>query len=183
MVFGRQERDGSGLRRLTTGMTAALLLAGCATNAPQAFANLTADEMQRIEDTCGQTLGAHRGDGYFEACRLSLAETIHRQDERRRLIQVRSDCVRNGLKEGSGELALCVLGANAPAADPARPVVDPPQQTSAQIKSLSRLSRDEAHRRVELSCATVGLDPSGAAFSDCVAELEASIVQADSPST
>lgn len=169
MIIGGQGR-GVNARLITAAATAALLLAGCATAPEQTLANLSSEEAQAVDQTCRDTFGAQPGDTYFEACRTSLAGAVHRRDEARRVAQTRVDCTKSGAKEGSSALALCVLGAKAvPTAGPQR------------LMSLTVASRDEVHRRIERSCATLGFDPSSVAFASCVADLEASVAEAESP--
>lgn len=149
---------------LAAGMTP--VLAACTTSTPT-LANVTAAEAATIDQACEQTLGARRGDGYFEACRSSLADTVQRQDAGRRIAQTQAGCAQAGLQEGSSEFGLCVLGV--------RP-------SPAPRKSLAA-ARDEVHQRAELSCAKLGLSPAAFGFAGCVTDLETSISQVDSPSS
>src|SRR5262245_48114050 len=68
---------GAGIAGLAVGM--ASILTGCAASTPT-LANVTAAQAETINQTCEQTLGAQRGDIYFEACRSSLADTVQQQD-------------------------------------------------------------------------------------------------------
>jgi len=166
-IWGRS-RDAK-VRRITAAMTAGLLLTGCATATPKTLANLTVDETQTIDQTCQQTFGARPGDVYFDACRTSLASAMAQRDDAQRLAKVTADCARAGGQPGSSEQALCVLGAPASAA---------PQR----LKSLTVVSPAEVHRRIQLSCAKLGLDPAAIAFSNCVTEFEGQLTAAVYPS-
>jgi hypothetical protein len=48
-------------------------------------------------------------------------------------------------------------------------------------KGYAYASRREMHHREELSCARLGIDPSGVAFATCVANLDAALFKADNP--
>lgn len=167
-----QGRGARAARRVGAGLTVGLLLAGCATAAPQTLENLSAGEVQKIDQTCEQTLGAQPGGRYFASCRARLAEAARRQDARRLVLQTHADCARASSPEGSSQFSLCVLDARASAA----------QDPAARPRPLALASRAEVHHRAELSCANLGLDPDAGDFSDCVTELEVAILPPDDPS-
>lgn len=160
----------------------ALALAGCVSDpTPEAMRSLSDGQAQHVNSICETTLGAHRGDSYFETCQSSLAAVVQQQQAERRLDEARLECTHSGLKEGSPEYAVCILQ-NEPFADgrPQTAAVRPTDKPTG-LKSLAMASKDDIYRRAQLSCAMLGLDPAGARFADCASDLQSGITQINAP--
>ena len=57
-----------------------------------------------------------------------------------------------------------------------------PMEEPGRAKSYAYAPQSEVHRREELSCARMGMNPSSGGFAECVAGLDSALFAADNPS-
>lgn len=147
-----------------------LALAGAA---PQALARPAAPSA--ADDSCRMVMGLQTGEEHYVNCLQSLQASQDSLGRGRALTAAREGCLDKGFKPGSPDLAVCTLKTKAaPAPLQAVPV-------SSSAKSWFMASSGERHRREQLACARIGLDPTSGAFDSCVAGLASALFAADNP--
>jgi hypothetical protein len=98
------------------------------------------------------------------------------------LAQARGDCIQQGLKPDTPELATCTLTTDrTKSAVSLAPRRISQTEDASPVKSYFEASPRDVHRREETSCARLGFDPTTGAFARCVASLQASLFAADNP--
>lgn len=153
---------------------------GCAAAGPYNPDNLPLGQVSQIGEVCQSVMGVRPGEAHYVGCVESLSDSTHSLNHGRALAQARETCLDKGMRPDTPELARCVLGSTETASAPAvREVSETREAGSA--KSYFYASPREAHRRMEMSCATLGFDPASGAFASCVAGLQASLFAADNP--
>ena len=166
---------------------------------------LGAAQLARVEDVCqnimglsssepltsGYWIGGERLDfwtSHYRGCVLSLSDSLGGLAHTLAVSRARQDCQARGLKEGSPELALCILGALSEISPKASEQVDVRSVTplDAQVpragKSFYSSSPRETVAHEQVACAALGLEPGTGAFTSCVRELDGTLYAIDHPS-
>lgn len=183
LACGLQRRIPWSSRSLGIGLGVACLAAGAAACAPMKPYNpdhLPIAQMGSIGAVCRNTLGISGGtNSEFMACEESLSHSFAARGQADAMVAVRQNCESQGLHPGTVALSKCELrGPSAQLAQAAyRQDIDPPAATPA--KSYTNASNDEEHRRMQEACADIGYDPVSSGFGQCVADLQASLFDAD----
>jgi hypothetical protein len=157
--------DAARLRRKSAAiMAGAIASASIAVCARADAANPDARQIVRVGEICRTVIGLEPGGAQYEACALSLADSLRSLGRDRAVPRVQVDCLEKGLKPG---LAGCTLQSSG--AEP----------TSS--RSYFYVSQREVFRREQLSCIRLGLAPADGAFADCAANLDGRLFAADNP--
>jgi hypothetical protein len=172
---------------------ASLLGAGnCAAN--NAERALSPQQAALVNATCANIMRVNRSAVDMDACTSSLAESMAGRVQGEIGWQSDRDCSSRGLARGTATYSTCVLdeqrrgtaamgqrsaGASY-GAPPATLTYNPANDVDASERYYDA-SFETKRRREEYSCAQLGLDPKSAAFGQCVADLDASLFQADNP--
>lgn len=147
---------------------------------------LAPDQMNLVRMTCESVMRIRNGVD-MEACMRSLADTMAARSEGEIVWRADADCARQGLPRGTAAFSMCVLdrqraySANpqrVASATPPRLVYDP-QRDGAE--GYYNASFDTKRRREQYACAQLGITPASSAFGQCVADLDASLFNADHP--
>jgi hypothetical protein len=140
--------------------------------------------------TGGTWIGAENLDywtSHYRGCVLSLSDSVRGVADERATNAAHDGCVAQGLKPGSPELALCVLGAAKRQSPSVAERLDAGFATpvSAQLppvsKSFYSASPHETARRERVACAALGLEPTNGTFASCVRELDGTLYSIDHP--
>jgi hypothetical protein len=157
------------LRRKTAGVAAgAIALASVAAYARADAPGADAGQDASVAEICQTVVRIEPGGAQYEACVLSLADSLRSLGRDRAMRQARIDCLDKGLRpdsRGLAERTLQLTGAG---------------PTSS--RSYFYVSQSEVYRREQLSCIRLGFDPADGAFADCVANLDGGLFAADNPS-
>ncbi len=159
--------------------SAAVAAGSCAA---QSAGRLGPNQINLIRSTC-ETVMRIRNGVDMEACMRSLADTMVAQTEGEIVWRADADCARQGLPRGTAAFAMCVLN---------RERADPPSQNAAAIppvlvyapqstEGYYNASFDTKRRREQYACAQLGISPVSPTFGQCVADLDASLFNADHP--
>jgi hypothetical protein len=146
-------------------------LSACATAQTYGPPTLPADQSAQVAQLCRTVIRVEPGEEHYVGCVDSLTASLTSAAQARAMQRARNECLDKGLAPASPELAECVLGA----ADPR------PGSAAQSSRSYFYASNDEVRRREQVSCARLGLEPEGATFSSCVADLAAALFAADMP--
>jgi hypothetical protein len=173
------------LRVTTVAMACALTfagVAGCAAAAPYNPSELAPDQLTSVGDICQSVIRVQPIDADYAACVESLSGSVRNVEHSRAMQQAHQACSDQALRPGSPDLAVCELQAagarpGAPADLTFRNVAAAPSWS----KSYQYASPSEVFSRAQMSCARLGLDPASYAFAQCVADLQASLFDADNP--
>jgi hypothetical protein len=118
----------------------------------------------------------------FDACGLSLAESVRMLSEARLTALANEECERQGLMRGTAALAKCVvLTRRGEMRSESASLAPAPGSTVAAEKSYFSVSRSQQEEREELSCAHLGLHPASVGFQQCVANLRTALLTAQYP--
>jgi hypothetical protein len=167
---------------LATGFLAVVGAASPALAAPYNPSNLPSPQLERVSRICESVVGVHRGEEHFDSCLESLSGSLAGAAQDSGMQRARGDCLAKGYAANSPALAECTLRAgSAQASWGAADVSDGAGGEPGMTKSYFYASPSEAHRREQLACARLGLDPTGGAFDSCVASLQSSLFAADHP--
>jgi hypothetical protein len=135
----------------------------------------------------GYWLGDSQLDYYtsrYRGCVTSLSDSVRTIAEGQANEQADQECRAKGYVSGSPDLALCVLqgakGSQAAATAQSLQTSGPLPTASG---SLFYASANTRHRREELACAAVGIEPTGDAFKACVNDLQRTFHAIDTPIT
>ena len=181
---------------------AVLSASACAAATPQFNPNdLQEAQISRVAAVCQNVMGLSPSErlvgGYwlgdsrldywtsrYRGCVTSLSDSVRTIAEGQANEQADRECRAKGYGQGTPDLALCVLQT----AHEKQAVVtaqSPSQQASQPLPtasgSLFYASGRERHRREELACAAVGIEPTGDAFSACVSDLQRTFHAIDTP--
>jgi hypothetical protein len=132
-----------------------------------------------IDATCSRVMGLQKGEMQYDACVDSLSQSAGYLASGRETSQSRDSCEKSGLKEGTPDFSMCILNdrrdaaANDSDAGPVRLAYDAPR------KSYFDMTPSERWKIEQASCAQLGLDPGGPAFSHCVASLDTDVSSPD----
>jgi hypothetical protein len=162
-------------RRAAAAVAGMLALAGFAGGAnagpyPYNPDRLDQGQVVQVGDVCRTVVGVEPSEARYYACVGALSDSAKNLGRGRALQQARGDCLRRGYRAGSPDLDVCTVQS----ADR--------QRTAAPDMSYAYAPQREVHRREELSCARMGMDPSSGAFASCVAGLDSALFAADNPS-
>ncbi|HTY94394.1 MAG TPA: hypothetical protein VMC02_10930 [Steroidobacteraceae bacterium] len=122
----------------------------------------------------------------YRGCIASLSHSLQlARDTRAKELSDRA-CRAKGYTAGSPALALCVLQSTAALdrTDGTEPAIMGPQDAAsipAAVGSLFYATAHERHRREELACAAVGIEPTGDAFRACADDLRNTLHAIDTP--
>ncbi len=183
---------------------AVLSATACAATTPAFNPNgLQEAQLERVASVCqnvmglspkeplvgGYWLGDSQLDYYtsrYRGCVTSLSDSVRTIAEGQANEQADRECRAKGYASGSPDLALCVLQ-NAKESQAAATAQPPSLQTSEPLPSASGslfyASANTRHRREELACAAVGIEPTGDAFKACVSDLQRTFHAIDTPIT
>jgi len=175
------------LRRAGAAAAALFSLAGLAAGAqaapyPYNPDGLDGGQASQIAQTCRSVVGVGPSDARYYACVGALSGSAKNQARGRALGEARADCENRGYHAGA-DLDVCVVQSAgrertaAPDMAMSRPMEEP-----GLAKSYAYAPQSEVHRREELSCARMGMDPSSGGFAECVAGLDSALFAADNPS-
>jgi hypothetical protein len=140
-------------------------------------------QLGQIGRACQAVVGVQPPESRYFACVGSLSDSARNVGRGRALHQAENDCLRKGLRTGSPDLDVCVVqSAREGGAPPPELAMSRPMEEPGLSKSYPYASQREVHRREELSCARLGLDPAGGAFASCVGGLDSALDQSDNPS-
>jgi hypothetical protein len=186
----------------------ALSIAGCASAAPYNPAGLEAAQWSRVAGICQDVVGLQsseppipgpgdphltRDENHFEGCIATLSDLVREKAETRAATRADAQCRAQGAEPESPALAECVLraerhGASQDGASQVSPIDQPLQPTPVadadyRVKpgSYYWLRPREQSQRVEMGCASLGLNPVGGAFDRCVAEMKDTFYAIDNP--
>jgi hypothetical protein len=154
-------------------------LAGAASAAPYNPERLPTDQLAQVGHICQSVIRVQPGEAHYVGCVESLSDSWRGLTQARTLSGARATCVDRGLKPDTPDLAECELRA----AQSAAPVVRPISTSDGPVsgKSYFYASPSDVHRREELSCARLGLEPGSGGFASCVAGLQSAMFAADHP--
>jgi len=189
------KRLNSGAGALSRGlpmvMASALAFAsigGCALAGPYNSGDRAGSQRAEIGQICQGVIGLQPGEEHYGVCVESLSDSMQNVDHSRSLGQARAGCMNEGLQPNTPELAECVLkSADARAGEGMASAREPrtsrvsDMNQSGSVKSYFYTSPSDVHRREELACARLGLDPVSGGFGSCVAGLQAALFAADNP--
>jgi len=193
---------GSGYFRLTVMAAASLIattsIAGCASAAPYNPSGLGGAQLSQASDICQGVMGLKPsdpprpvygaadnpdltdGENYYQGCVASLSAATGRGDFARAQVQADADCRAKGYREGSPDLAECVLDRQGAQPTPATSYAAF-SPTPSSGRSYYDAGPSERHRMVERACARLGLNPVGGAFDNCVKEMKDTFYSIDNP--
>jgi hypothetical protein len=138
-----------------------------------------------IRETCTNIMGV-RTYGEMLGCTRALSDAVSARAQGD--IDLWSDryCAMQGYQQGTAQFSVCVLGAQNThrSAQAGTGSDNAPVQLAYGSGGINKSdwTFDGRHRREQLSCAQLGLDPSGGAFDDCVTSLEYGMYSADNSS-
>jgi hypothetical protein len=172
-----------GLVACAVAALAALALVGASAAAPYNPDNLPNGQVAGIGEICHSVMGIMPNTEQYQSCLESLTDSASRLDQGYAMSRARVACLSQGLRPGETNFSECELRVSEAAARPAGdwPGADSRSAAPTRIKSYSYASPAEVFRRERYSCARLGYDPADAAFSSCVAALQASMFEADNP--
>jgi hypothetical protein len=180
--------------------TVSIAAAGCASAAPYNPESLRADQLARVETICQSVMGLSPsepyspvwgsatnpgltgGENHYQGCIASLSASLRTVDSAKTAWQANQDCVAQGFRPDSPDLAECVLRSlkTRPAALP--PVAEPVSITMTPPKgSFFTASGREVRNREERACAALGLNPAYGGFDNCVKTLGDTFDLIDNP--
>ena len=109
-VFTRARMDGRRTAaRIAPVALAALALCACASN-PANADSATPGRVARIRHACGVTMGLDPSGAEFQACTISLEQTMAAMDQAALVQADRKACMDQALQPGTPAFALCVVG-------------------------------------------------------------------------
>ncbi|HKT72121.1 MAG TPA: hypothetical protein VJQ47_04475 [Steroidobacteraceae bacterium] len=136
----------------------------------------------------GNWLGNDRLDywtSHYRGCVLSLSDSVQKVADEKIAQRADEDCRAKGLKEGTANLALCVLRTvndhPASAAPSAAMMVSVSDEIPPVAKSYFRASPGETVRREKVACAALGFEPTQGTFQSCVKGLDDTFYSIDHP--
>jgi hypothetical protein len=188
----RRRRPGTGAQtgarpRTAAALVCALAFTGIAASAaagpyPYNPDRLDQAQLGQIGRACEAVVGVQPPESRYFACVGSLSDSARNVGRGRALHQAQNDCLRKGLRPGP-DLDVCVVqSAREGGASPPELAMSRPMEEPGRSKTYPYASQREVHRREELSCARLGLDPAGGGFASCVGGLDSALDQADNPS-
>jgi hypothetical protein len=158
-------------------------VAGCATAGAYPYNpdRLAEAPLGQIGHLCQAVIGVQPPEERYFVCIASLSDSMKNIDRGQALEQARRDCLSKGL--GGPDLAVCIVrSADQEHASGPGLAMSGPMEEPGLSKTYPYASQRELHRREELSCARLGLDPAGGAFASCVGGLDSALFAADNPS-
>lgn len=187
---------------LTASAAIAVLSASACAAAPQAFNpdRLQEAQISRVAAVCQKVMGLSPSEplvgGYwlgdlrldyrtsrYRGCVTSLSDSVRTIAAAQAMEQADRDCRAKGYAPESPDLALCVLRtvhetqAAASAQSPSQQASPLPTASGSFFYAFGH----ERHRREELACAAVGIEPTGDAFNACVNDLRRTFLAIDTP--
>jgi len=150
-----------------SGLVAAGALAGCSSAPPADIYSLGPARFDHVQAICRSTVGVSEDDAHFGVCVDGLAGALHDNDRAQILAKAEIDCA----QAGGPDQALCVLRRTQP------------QTARVSPKPFRSASTDEIKRRLEVSCAKLGLNPASGAFDACVSTIQGGFASVDTPVT
>jgi hypothetical protein len=169
------------IRTTALGIPLVLLCACASVTRPPTY-GLDAGGAALVRQTCTEVMGLHAAVAEYDACGVSLAESVRLLNDAHLTALANEECEREGFKQGTSDLAKCVVMARR---GELRAASAPPAPASAMKvstgKSYFSVTRAQQEEREELSCAHLGLHPASAGFQQCVATLRNAILTAQNP--
>ena len=136
------------------------------------------NQRELVAETCDEVMGLSSGGLYRQQCMDSLARSLAAKAESAGLLGSYQLCHSHGLREGTAAFSTCVLdnekqGAAAPAG-PARIAYN--ANTRENSESYFSVRNGTQWRREQYACAQIGLTPGTTSFGNCVAGLNAALI-------
>jgi hypothetical protein len=136
---------------------------------------LSGEEVGAIGQVCASVLGLEPNEAQYGGCVDSLSASAQSLGRAHRLWRAQSDCLGEGHRADTPELAECEVTKNRPS-----PVaID--GRSSGSASSYFYASPTEVRRREQEACAHLGLDRADEAFSTCVENLQTNLFETDNP--
>lgn len=163
------------------GALAIWLVAGAADAQADYTIRVSPEQTALAQATCTNVMRIRKGMVPFDACVESLSQTLASKNENKVLTKSYDDCFGAGHKEGTAGFALCVLDRKArndaewdraASSEVAKPIPDNFKESGPAQISYSASNPEERRRKMEYSCAQLGIPPGSPGFSLCVAELD-----------
>lgn len=122
---------------------------------------------------------------HYRGCITSLSDSVMGIADLHADQQADSNCRARGFASGSADLALCVLDSKDQLRGPqaAGLLLSASVPLPAANGSFFYARPAETHRREQIACAALGLEPTQADFSNCVRGLDATFFAIDNPIT
>ena len=119
------------------------------------------------------------GENDYQGCVASLSAAAGRADLARAQAQADADCRAKGYRDGSPQLAECVLDSERTERPVASYAAYEPAPRSR--RSYYNAGPADRSRMVEQACAQLGLNPVGGAFDNCVKDMKDTFFSIDNP--
>jgi hypothetical protein len=146
----------------------------------------TSDQVVQAQQICEAVIHIRFGDGHFDGCVSSLADSLQSATRYHAVENARNACFARGFRPNSPDLSLCLLQAAVtnPGSYVVAPTMSPRSMASEGLgPDFSGpdfpASLDVVLRREQQACARVGFDPAFAAFETCVADLQVALQRID----
>ena len=190
------------MRSLATLLSASvsIVAAGCASAAPYNPENLRPGQLTRIESICQSVMGLSPtepyspvaptatnpgitgGENHYQGCIASLSASLRTMDSGQTAWQANQNCISQGLKPDSPDLAECVLKSLKTESDSPPATAEPVSIRLTPPKgSFFTASGHEVRNREERACAALGLNPAYGGFVSCVKNLGDTFDLIDNP--
>lgn len=164
------------------GFTALAAMSACASAHAQPA---NPQQSALIRETCTNIMGV-RFNGEMQGCMNALSDAVSARAEGDNDLWSDRYCAMQGYQTGTAAFSVCVLGAQNThrTAQTAAASDNAPVQLAYGSGPINKgdWTFDGRHRREQLACAQLGLDPSGGAFDSCVTSLEYAMYSADDSS-
>jgi len=175
--------------KLRTALAFAGVLSFCiaagSTGAQAQYAlRISPEQTALARDTCSNVMRIRPGMVPFDDCVESLSKTLSNQTQREILDRSYEDCFASGQRQGTPELAACVLSRKSDHSatwnrNPSGMVSKGTFANYSGQSSYFESNAEERRRKEEFSCAQLGMLPGSAGFGQCVAQLDASLQHTD----
>lgn len=160
-----------------------VLLGACASLTRPPSYGLDPGGAALVRQTCTNVMGLHAAVAEFDACGISLAESVRLLNEAHLTALANEECEKQGFKQGTADLAKCVVMTRRGELRTETALLVPVSgmKVATSERSYFSVTRAQQEEREELSCAHLGLHPASAGFQQCVATLRNAILTAQNP--
>jgi hypothetical protein len=159
------------------------------------YQNITPQQVSSVEDICLKTMQLLPAGPEFGGCVSSLAQSLSDKVGRDMIVASYTGCARAGLSSGTPAFADCVLDrrrssvtgiVHGDASTGWQPRPDAgfrwaDSNAGDSWSSHAFVSNRVHNRRMEGSCAQLGIVPASSAFRDCVSNLDTTMFNIDHP--
>jgi hypothetical protein len=140
---------------------------------------LSPKQLSVVDSICTKVMGLSLGESFFAGCKKVLSQFLMQKAEDRVIGAADHACSQRGLVPGSAAFSTCVLdNENDPLLD-VRDGSGTAYSDGANIaagRSFYTVSFSVRWNRERYACASLGLTPEGAAFDECVSDLDSSFL-------